>query len=63
MIDEGPPSGLPFVSGRLSANGDRQAVKGGVASAEGARAEDYEAPASVPLAFTMRGGDVQRSKG
>jgi adenosylcobyric acid synthase len=63
LIDDGPPIGLPVLSGHLSADGDRQAVKGGVASAEGLRAEGYEAPASVPLAFTGRGGGGQRSKG
>jgi adenosylcobyric acid synthase len=63
MIDEGPPVGLPILSGRLSAGGDRQAVEGGLTSAEGPRAEGYRAPASAPLAFTERGGDGQRSKG
>ncbi len=63
LIDDGPPSGLTVVSGQLSAVGGRQAVRGGMASAEGARAEAGEPLASIPLAFTARGGDGQRIKG
>ena len=63
LIDDGPPSGLTVVSGQLSAVGGRQAVRGGMASAEGARTEAGEPLASIPLAFTARGGDGQRIKG
>ena len=63
LMDHGPPSGLTVVSGQLSAVGGRQAVRGGMASAEGARTEAGEPLASIPLAFTARGGDGQRIKG
>ena len=62
LIDDGPPSGLSVLRGRLSAFGGQQPVDGELASAEGSRAEDAGAPASIPLAFTVRGGDGQRSK-
>jgi adenosylcobyric acid synthase len=62
LIGDGSPCGLPVVSGQLSAVSGQQAVNGGIARKEGSRAEDDEVPASVPLAFTIRGGDGQRSK-
>ncbi len=63
LIDDGPSFGLPVVSGRLSAASGRRAVNGGMPGAEGSRTEDDEVAASVPLAFTIRGGDGQRGKG
>jgi adenosylcobyric acid synthase len=62
LIDDGPPLGLPVVSGRLSAVGGRRAANGGIADAEGSRAEDDGVSASVSFAFTTRGDDGQRGK-
>jgi len=61
LIDEGPPSGLPVVSSRLSAFSPQQVVSGGTQDAKASRRED-NAPAFSPLA-SAASGDEQRGKG
>jgi adenosylcobyric acid synthase len=63
LIDEGKPSGLPFVSSQLSALSPQQAVSGGMVDAEASHREDNEATKvfSSP-AFVAAGCDEQRGK-
>ena len=61
LIDDGPPSGLPVVSSRLSALSPQQVVSGGTQDAKAPRRED-NAPAFSPLA-SAASGDEQRGSG
>jgi len=62
LIDEGQPSGLPLVYQLVSQSASQQVVDGDSVDAEASR-RGGEGPAFAPLAFTMSGGDEQRSKG
>ena len=60
LIDDGPPLGLPVVSGQLSSFSGGRDRDGGTVSAQGLPLADDRAPASTPLAMQMPGGDEQR---
>jgi adenosylcobyric acid synthase len=64
LIDDGPPAGLPLVSGRLvSISGSQQTSDGPTQSGE-ALPPAYEGGSdTIPFALTMPGSDEQRSIG
>ena len=62
LVDDGPPSGLPVVSGQLvSISARQQTSDGGTQSGEGLLPAQDEASDTNPLALTMPGSDEQRS--
>ena len=63
LIDDGPPGGLPIVSGQLvSISAGQQTSDGGTQSGEAVLPAQGEASDTTPLALTMTGSDEQRSK-
>jgi adenosylcobyric acid synthase len=64
LIDDGPPPGLPFVSGRLSAIGGQPTTVGGAAGEKASLSVNGEAPLTIPTttAVPSRGEEVQELK-
>jgi adenosylcobyric acid synthase len=64
LIDDGPPAGLPLVSGRLvSMSGSQQTSDGPTQSGEALPPAYDGASNTIPFALTMPGSDEQRSIG
>jgi adenosylcobyric acid synthase len=63
LIDEGPPSGMPVVSGQLvSFSAGQQTSDGGMQSGEAVPTADEDARGTTTPALTIPGSDEQRSK-
>jgi adenosylcobyric acid synthase len=64
LIDDGPPAGLPLVSGRLVSMSGSQQISDGPAQSGEASPRAYDgASDTIPFALTMPGSDEQRSIG
>jgi adenosylcobyric acid synthase len=64
LIDNGPPAGLPLVSGRLVSMSGSQQTSDGPTQSGKALPPAYEGGSdTIPFALTMPGSDEQRSKG
>jgi adenosylcobyric acid synthase len=64
LIDDGPPAGLPLVSGRLVSMSGSQQTSDGPTQSGKALPPAYEGGSdTIPFALTMPGSDEQRSKG
>ena len=63
LIDDGPSSGLPVVSGQLvSISAGQQTSDGITQDGEALLPAQGEASDTIPLAVTIPGSDEQRSK-
>jgi adenosylcobyric acid synthase len=64
LIDDGPPAGLPLVSGRLVSTSGSQQTSDGPTQSGAALPPAYDgASDTIPFALTMPGSDEQRSIG